>query len=215
MFESVSGELLFYFCILIWSTQTFELQIHLLIKNILFKIGFGFFFLKYPMPRTIFQLLQDDSCFTHGLLYKIHEKWKHPDIWAEFGPNIFQWQGLLLSVPVDTNDAKAESSHISLNRAFMFTEYHSLCVVGAIPWTKAICPAGCCLSNCQHFAMSTKFQVQTHYIANSISIIQGEKYPKLLQLPFIFDTIIFSLNIQVYLKKSKYVYLKFLPPINI
>ena len=143
------------------------------------------------MPRTIFQLVQNDSCFTHGFLYKIHEKWKSPDIWAEFSPNIFQWQGLLLSVPVDTNDAEAQSSHISLNRAFMFTEYQSLCVVGAIPWTAAICPAGCRLNNCQRFPMSTKFQVQTHYISNSISIIWG-KNPKLLQLPFIFATIMTS-----------------------
>lgn len=140
------------------------------------------------MLWTIFQLLQNDSCFTHGLLYKIHEKWKSSHIWAEFSPNIFKWQGLLLSVPVDTNHAEAPFSHIPLNRAFMFTQYHSLCVVGAVPWTEATCPTGCCLDNCQRFAMSTKFQVQTHYMAHSISIIWN-KNPKLFQLPFRFAII--------------------------
>lgn len=91
------------------------------------------------------------------------------DIWAEFRPNIFIWQGLVRSVPVDSNHAEERFSHILSNRAFVFIDYHGLCVVWAFPWTEATCPIARCFNNCQRFAMSTKFQVQIHYIANSTS----------------------------------------------
>lgn len=154
------------------------------------------------MPKAVYHLLQNNSCFTHELLYKIHEKWKSPDIWAEFRPNIFTWQGLLLSVPVDTNPAEAQFSQIPWNRTFLFVEYQSLCVVGTFPWTEATCPATCCFNNCQYFSMSRKFQVQICYTANSVSN-RLKKISKTLPITLHIwpSNSISSLNVQVYLKR--------------
>lgn len=60
-------------------------------RNTLFEIGcvLSFVLLTSHHPQSIFLLLQNNSCFTHGLLCKIHEKRKSPDIWAEFSPKIF------------------------------------------------------------------------------------------------------------------------------
>lgn len=129
------------------------------------------------------------------------------DIWAEFRPNIFTWQELVLSVSVDTNHAEAQFSHILSNRAFMFIDYHGLCVVWAFPWTEATCPTAHYFSNCQRFAMNGKFQVQTHYIANSMST-KWKKNLKLFQLPFMFAMIMTFLSwVSKFTLRDQYIYI--------
>lgn len=131
---------------------------------------------------------KNNSSFSQRHLYKIHEKWKSPDIWAEFSPNIFTWQRLLFSAPVDTSHAESQFSHIPLNRVFVSMGHHSVWGVGAFPWTEAtvLKPDASVTAS---FIISTKFQVQKHYISDSISS-KWEKYPKLFQLPFKLATIL-------------------------
>lgn len=53
----------------------------------------------------------------------------------------------LISVPVDTNHAEAQSSHIPLNRAFTFIDYPSPCVVGAFHDLKPRAPKPAAATN--------------------------------------------------------------------
>ena len=88
------------------------------------------------------------------------------------------------SVPVDTNPAEAQFSHIPLHRALLFVAYQSLCVVRVFPGTEATRPATCCFNNCQYFPMSRKFQVQTHITLLILYQPDGKKKSKTLPTAF-------------------------------
>lgn len=177
-------------------------------RDTFFKIGFVLFVFNIPCLE-----LYTSSCKTTAVsLMGFYIKCMRNERALTFGQSSVQIYlhekdsyFLFLLTP---NHAEAQFSHIPLNRAFLFREYHRLCVVGVFPWTEATCPTACSSNTCQHFAMSTKFQVQTYYIANSISS-RCKKKSKTLPIIFLIchNYGISSLSIQVYLNRPVCTYM--------